>query len=53
MLDALAYAYGLGLVHRDVKPDNITLSPDGAVLMSPAYRIACTTGSRDARRAGQ
>lgn len=33
VLDALAYAHGEGIVHRDVKPDNIVLSPHGAVLL--------------------
>jgi serine/threonine-protein kinase len=33
VLEALEYAHGLGVVHRDVKPDNIKLSPTGAVLM--------------------
>jgi serine/threonine-protein kinase len=33
VLEALEYAHGLGVVHRDVKPDNIKLSPAGAVLM--------------------
>ena len=33
VLDALAYAHKHNVVHRDVKPDNIVLASDGAMLL--------------------
>jgi len=33
VLSALGYAHDRGIMHRDVKPDNIVLSPQGAMLL--------------------
>lgn len=33
LLDALDHAHAHGIAHRDLKPDNVVLSPEGAVLV--------------------
>jgi len=51
ILEALGYAHAQGLAHRDIKPDNIVLSPDGAVLVDfgIARAIAQSEGDRVTR----
>jgi serine/threonine protein kinase len=48
VLEALAYAHERGIAHRDIKPDNIVLSPQGAVLVDLGIARAIA-GSGDDR----
>jgi eukaryotic-like serine/threonine-protein kinase len=50
LLEALEYAHGLGVVHRDVKPENIKISPSGAVLMDFGIAKAVAESAVSRRR---
>ncbi len=47
LLSALSYAHELGIVHRDVKPDNVVLAAGGPVLMDFGIARAIAQSGQD------
>src|SRR5215213_5941139 len=53
LLDALEHAHSQGIIHRDVKPANVVLSSEGAVLLDFGIaRAVIASGSDQLTRAG-
>eukprot|EP00759_Apiculatamorpha_spiralis_P047355 PhF_6_TR43103/c0_g1_i3/m.65861/K04427/MAP3K7, TAK1; mitogen-activated protein kinase kinase kinase 7 len=50
---ALQFAHSLGVVHADVKPDNILITPDGEAVLSDfgsAHRVSATVNTQSGTR---
>ena len=53
LLDALAHAHSLGIIHRDVKPANVVVSAEGAILLDFGIaRAVAASGTDQLTRSG-
>ncbi|MFV1967908.1 MAG: serine/threonine-protein kinase [Pirellulaceae bacterium] len=50
---ALEYAHECGLIHRDVKPGNILVTPEGVAKVSDLGLAGCVTDNEEDPRAGK
>jgi serine/threonine-protein kinase len=51
LLDAIAHAHAQGVVHRDLKPDNILLAHDGGRVLLTDFGVAARPSHDDPRHA--